>query len=274
MSDYYRCTCGNHLEKVTQSANSMLNSEQFDAARMGDWFCRRCPKNEGKNRYFWDSEVAALAASPARIDCGEAGHSEGCCGNAQCLPSAAPAQPDTMKQSPHPEYDKGFSDGWNRCEARQAAAPAQPAAHMQMASPIFALAVRALNGVKAWRDCEGNDGFPDEVREQIDAVLSAFELRYTTHPTTGEPMGTDAQEATAWKLAAENLQRENATLRDALKKSNSQAEHFEREWYLRGDALEAFAGTAPMPDLTALTEAGAKAWAGVDPQAMRTGGKP
>lgn len=94
MSDYYRCTCGNHLEKVTQSANSMLNSEQFDAARMGDWFCRRCPKNEGKNRYFWDSEVAALAAAPARIDCGEAGHEAGCCGNAKCLPSAAPAQPD------------------------------------------------------------------------------------------------------------------------------------------------------------------------------------
>ena len=70
MSDYYRCTCGNHLEKVTQSANSMLNSEQFDAARMGDWFCRRCPKNEGKNRYFWDSEVAALAAAPAQPDAG------------------------------------------------------------------------------------------------------------------------------------------------------------------------------------------------------------
>ena len=38
---------------------------------------------------------------------------------------AAPAQAVTAKQSPHPEYDKGFSDGWNRCEARQAAAPAQ-----------------------------------------------------------------------------------------------------------------------------------------------------
>ena len=70
--------------------------------------------------------------------------------------------------------------------AALAAAPAQPDAHMQMASPIFALAVQALNGVKAWRDCEGNDGFPDEVREQIDAVLSAFELRYsqTRHKET------------------------------------------------------------------------------------------
>lgn len=38
---------------------------------------------------------------------------------------AALAQAATAKQSPHPEYDKGFSDGWNRCEARQAAAPAQ-----------------------------------------------------------------------------------------------------------------------------------------------------
>lgn len=64
MSDAYRCTCGNHLEKVTQSANSMLNSEQFYAARMGDWFCRRCPTNEGKNRYFWDSDIAALAVAP------------------------------------------------------------------------------------------------------------------------------------------------------------------------------------------------------------------
>lgn len=41
----------------------MLNSEQFYAARMGDWFCRRCPTNEGKNRYFWDSDIAALAAT-------------------------------------------------------------------------------------------------------------------------------------------------------------------------------------------------------------------
>ena len=33
----------------------------------------------------------------------------------------APAQPCMAKQSPHPEYGKGFSDGWDRCEARQAA---------------------------------------------------------------------------------------------------------------------------------------------------------
>lgn len=42
-------------------------------------------------------------------------------------PKTAAAQAATAKQSPHPEYDKGFSDGWNRCEARQAAAPVQAA---------------------------------------------------------------------------------------------------------------------------------------------------
>lgn len=45
------------------------------------------------------------------------------------------------------------------------------------ASPIFTLAIDALNKTKAWRDCDGNDGFPHEVREQIDAVLMAYELR-------------------------------------------------------------------------------------------------
>lgn len=43
--------------------------------------------------------------------------------------------------------------------------------------PIFTTAIDALNKVKAWRDCDGNDGFPHDVREQIDVVLMAFELR-------------------------------------------------------------------------------------------------
>ena len=37
------------------------------------------------------------------------------------------------------------------------------------------------------------------------------------------------------------LQDENNALRAALKKANDQAEHFEREWYLRGDQVEALA---------------------------------
>lgn len=34
------------------------------------------------------------------------------------------------------------------------------------------------------------------------------------------------------------LERENQRLTEALLKANSQAEHFEREWYLRGDEIE------------------------------------
>ena len=39
----------------------------------------------------------------------------------------------------------------------------------------------------------------------------------------------------------EDLIAERDTLRAALTKANSQAEHFERLWYLRGDALEQYA---------------------------------
>lgn len=34
------------------------------------------------------------------------------------------------------------------------------------------------------------------------------------------------------------LERENNRLTEALLKANAQAEHFEREWYLRGDEIE------------------------------------
>lgn len=37
---------------------------------------------------------------------------------------------------------------------------------------------------------------------------------------------------------SEALERENKRLTEALHRANSQAEHFEREWYLRGDEIE------------------------------------
>ena len=46
-------------------------------------------------------------------------------------------------------------------------------------------------------------------------------------------------EATADAAELERLRAEIARLTAALKRANDQAEHFEREWYLRGDALEA-----------------------------------
>jgi len=62
-------------------------------------------------------------------------------------PLAAPAQAATAKQSPHPEYDKGFSDGWNRCEARQAAAPAQAGEYPPLGKGSL------------WRDADGIRGY-------------------------------------------------------------------------------------------------------------------
>lgn len=44
-------------------------------------------------------------------------------------------------------------------------------------SPIFLTAITALNGVKAWRDSDGNEGFPHDTRTLVDAVLMAYESR-------------------------------------------------------------------------------------------------
>ena len=80
-----------------------------------------------------------IASLQARVN--ECGAGAGCCAQAAHIAEmeaqleavgaggvgplvAAPAQPDTAKQSPHPEYDKGFSEGWDRCKAQQVA-PAQ-----------------------------------------------------------------------------------------------------------------------------------------------------
>jgi hypothetical protein len=43
--------------------------------------------------------------------------------------------------------------------------------------PLVQVAVQALNSVKAWRDSDGNEGFPHDTRLLIEAVLTAWELR-------------------------------------------------------------------------------------------------
>lgn len=73
--------------------------------------------------------ASLIAASIMRDDGGEypafclmaAYRAEKDATGALAMLTGAPAQSATAKQSPYPEYDKGFSDGWNRCEARQAA---------------------------------------------------------------------------------------------------------------------------------------------------------
>jgi hypothetical protein len=54
-----------------------------------------------------------------------------------------------------------------------------------------------------------------------------------------DPMGYGQHAAELRRLHAEN-----EALRVSLKKANEQAEHFEREWYLRGDENEALRGFA------------------------------
>lgn len=65
------CTaCGATLHEVTQSPNSYLSAEQFDADKLGDWYCKCCPQgpSDGSrtHRYFWNSDLVApaLAAAP------------------------------------------------------------------------------------------------------------------------------------------------------------------------------------------------------------------
>jgi hypothetical protein len=68
-----RCpTCARALHKVMRPSGSMLNDDQFDAVRAGDWYCDTCPSNERGNtgyRYFWTRELAQpppVSASPAK----------------------------------------------------------------------------------------------------------------------------------------------------------------------------------------------------------------
>lgn len=48
--------------------------------------------------------------------------------------------------------------------------------------PLLLFAIQALNAVKAWRDCEGNDPFPHSVRDLVEAALMAWELREQPSP--------------------------------------------------------------------------------------------
>lgn len=57
--------CGAELLEVKQSPNSYLSAEQFDADKLGDWYCKCCPKgpSEGSSthRYFWNRDLGASA---------------------------------------------------------------------------------------------------------------------------------------------------------------------------------------------------------------------
>lgn len=62
--------CGAGLLEVKQDPNSYLNAEQFDADKLGDWYCECCPKgpSDGSrvHRYFWNRDLASLTPTGAR----------------------------------------------------------------------------------------------------------------------------------------------------------------------------------------------------------------
>jgi len=62
--------CGGKLQEVLQSASSLLNEEQFDANKAGDYFCTKCPSNGRSHTpyaYFWrrETENATRVEAPA-----------------------------------------------------------------------------------------------------------------------------------------------------------------------------------------------------------------
>lgn len=65
--------CSAYLKKVRYDPNSMLNADQFDAVKRGDWFCEKCADSGETYRYFWESDLAlaaawALSADDARAE--------------------------------------------------------------------------------------------------------------------------------------------------------------------------------------------------------------
>lgn len=63
MSNHKCPSCVAYLKKVRRDENSMLNAEQFDAVKLGDWFCDKCADHGEKYRYFWDRDLVADAST-------------------------------------------------------------------------------------------------------------------------------------------------------------------------------------------------------------------
>lgn len=52
--------CGGQLFEVRYDPNSMLNRDQFESIRAGDWYCTTCKSDKAKSEYeyFWERELA------------------------------------------------------------------------------------------------------------------------------------------------------------------------------------------------------------------------
>ncbi len=52
--------CDNELEEIVLPLNSMLNEDQFESVKAGDFVCYNCPPNgrsKSPYKYFWKSEL-------------------------------------------------------------------------------------------------------------------------------------------------------------------------------------------------------------------------
>ena len=60
--------CNGPLKEVTYQSNSMLNRDQFDAVRAGDFYCTSCKgsKSSSGYKYFWLRELPQLPAREPR----------------------------------------------------------------------------------------------------------------------------------------------------------------------------------------------------------------
>lgn len=60
--------CGGRLEAVTYPSDSMLNQDQFDSVRAGDWYCTNCKGVEARSgyKYWWDNDLGKSNQQCAR----------------------------------------------------------------------------------------------------------------------------------------------------------------------------------------------------------------
>lgn len=68
-ASYPKCPeCERELQRVRRPSGSMLNEDQFDAVRAGDWFCTYHTNGRGNTAYayYWDSEVSPTAPPEPR----------------------------------------------------------------------------------------------------------------------------------------------------------------------------------------------------------------
>jgi hypothetical protein len=90
------------------------------------------------------------------------------------------------------------------------------------------------------------DGYTKRLFEELDPESERL-LRENAYPMHKQGQGDPLYAAPAEAQPGRDYKCEIARLTDCLKKANTQAEHFEREWYLRGDEIERLMAQPPAP---------------------------